>query len=50
MLAFETNDLSRFQNLIIDLRETEISRYIIKDTPMIPCVLKDINEIIKSLG
>jgi chlorite dismutase len=50
MLAFETNDLSRFQNLIIDLRETEVSRYIIKDTPMIPCVLKDMNEIIKSLG
>ena len=50
MLAFETNDLSRFQNLIIDLRETEVSRYIIKDTPMIPCVLKDMNAIIKSLG
>ena len=32
MLAFETDDLSRFQNLIMDLRETEVSRYIIKDT------------------
>src|SRR4029079_7922211 len=50
MLAFETDDLSMFQNLIMDLRETEVSRYIIKDTPMIPCVLKDMNEIIKSLG
>jgi chlorite dismutase len=50
MLAFETKDLSMFQNLIMDLRETEVSRYIIKDTPMIPCVLKDMNEIIKSLG
>jgi chlorite dismutase len=50
MLAFETNSLSRFQDLIIDLRETRVSRYIIKDTPMIPCVLKDMAEIIKSLG
>lgn len=50
MLAFETDDLSMFQNLIMDLRETEVSRYIIKDTPMIPCILRDMNEIIKSLG
>ena len=50
MLAFETNSLSRFQDLIIDLRETRVSRYIIKDTPMIPCVRKDMGDIIKSLG
>lgn len=50
MLAFETNSLPKFQNLIIDLRETEVSRYIIKDTPMIPCVRKNIIDIIKSLG
>ncbi|HKR74474.1 MAG TPA: chlorite dismutase family protein [Candidatus Nitrosocosmicus sp.] len=50
MLAFETNSLSRFQNLIIELRETQVSRYIIKDTPMIPCVRKDMGDIVKSLG
>ena len=50
MLAFETDNLSRFQSLIVDLRETQVSKYIIKDTPMIPCVLKNIEEIIKSLG
>lgn len=50
MLAFETDNLSKFQSLIIDLRETQVSKYIIKDTPMIPCVLKNIEEIIKSLG
>ncbi|HYF99008.1 MAG TPA: chlorite dismutase family protein [Candidatus Saccharimonadales bacterium] len=50
MLAFETNSLSKFQSLILELRETEVSRYIIKDTPMIPCVRKNINDIIKSLG
>ena len=50
MLAFETDDLSMFQNLIMDLRETQLSKYIIKDLPMIPCVLKNMDEIIKSLG
>ncbi len=50
MLAFETDDLSRFQNLIMDLRETQLSKYIVKDLPMIPCTLKNMGEIIKSLG
>lgn len=50
VLAFEADDLAIFQNLIIDLRETQVSRYILKDIPMIPCVLKDMDEIIKSLG
>jgi chlorite dismutase len=50
MLAFETEDLSKFQDLIMDLRETQVSRYILKDIPMIPCVLRNMDEIIKSLG
>ena len=50
MLAFETDDLMDFQDLIIKLRETQVSRYVIKDTPMIVCVYKNIFEIIKSLG
>jgi chlorite dismutase len=50
MLAFETPDLSRFQSLIMELRETKVSKYIIKDTPMIPCVLKNMGDIIKNIG
>jgi chlorite dismutase len=50
MLAFETDDLKSFQDLIVQLRETKVSRYIIKDTPMIVCVYKKIEQIIKSLG
>ena len=50
MLAFETNNLIDFQDLILQLRETQVSRYIIKDTPMIVCIYKDIIDIIKSLG
>jgi len=50
MLAFETDDLHAFQDLIMELRETQVSRYIERDTPMIVCVKKDIIPLIASLG
>ena len=50
MLAFETDDLRDFQNLIMDLRETKVSAYVKVDTPMIVCVKKDIIPLINSLG
>jgi chlorite dismutase len=50
MLAFETNDLMIFQDLIIQLRETQVSKYIVRDTPMIVCIYKGVEDIIKSLG
>ena len=50
MLAFETMDLMAFQELIIQLRETKVSKYIIRDTPMIVCVYKGVENIIKDLG
>lgn len=50
MLAFESDELHAFQDLIMELRETQVSRYIEKDTPMIVCVKKDIVPLIASLG
>jgi len=50
MLAFETDDLHAFQDLIMELRETQVSRYIQQDTPMIVCVKKDIIPLVSSLG
>ena len=50
MLAFETDDLNAFQNLIMDLRETQVSSYVKNDIPMIVCVKKDIVSMISSLG
>src|SRR5918912_2726044 len=50
MLAFETNDLMIFQDLIVQLRETQVSKYVIRDTPMIVCIYKGVEDIIKSLG
>jgi chlorite dismutase len=50
MLAFETDDLHAFQDLIMELRETQVSKYIQQDTPMIVCVKKDIIPLVSSLG
>ena len=50
MLAFETNDLLIFQDLIVQLRETSVSKYVIKDTPMIVCVYKGMEDIVRSIG
>ena len=50
MLAFETDNLMDFQDLIIKLRETQVNKYVVKDTPMIVCVYKKIFDIIKSVG
>jgi chlorite dismutase len=50
MLAFECEDLRDFQNLIMDLRQTNVSAYVAVDIPMITCVKKDIIPLITSLG
>jgi len=50
MLAFEVDDLRDFQDLIMDLRKTQVSRYVTADIPMIPCVNMDIVPLISSLG
>jgi chlorite dismutase len=50
MLAFEVDDIRDFQDLIMDLRETEVSKYVQNDIPMIVSVKKDIVSLITSLG
>lgn len=50
MLAFETDDLADFQDLIMELRETRVSRYVVQDTPMMPCVSTDVLSLVSSLG
>ncbi|EPA04375.1 chlorite dismutase family protein, partial [Candidatus Nitrosarchaeum limnium] len=50
MLAFEVDEIRDFQDLIMDLRETRVSRYVKNDIPMIVCVKKDIVPLIGSMG
>jgi chlorite dismutase len=35
VVAYETEDLARFQSLVIDLRATEARRYTLRDTPVL---------------
>ena len=50
MLAFEVDDIRDFQDLIMDLRETQVSTYVKNDIPMIVCIKKDIIPLITSMG
>ncbi|HUT05100.1 MAG TPA: chlorite dismutase family protein [Nitrosopumilaceae archaeon] len=50
MLAFEVENIRDFQDLIMDLRETQVSSYVKNDIPMIVCVKKDIIPLITSMG
>lgn len=50
MLAFEMDNIRDFQDLIMDLRETQVSTYVKNDIPMIVCVKKEITSLIASLG
>ena len=50
MLSFECDSLAEFQDLVMELRETAVSRYVAVDTPMIVCVSKDIIPLVLSLG
>ena len=50
MLAFEVDEIRDFQDLIMELRETEVSSYVKNDIPMIVCVRQDIIPLISSLG
>ena len=50
MLAFEMDDVRDFQDLIMDLRESRVSRYVKNDIPMIVSSKKDIVPLIRSLG
>jgi chlorite dismutase len=50
VVAFDTNSLVEFQDLVMRLRETEASRYTVRDTPMIVGVAKTIDAILATAG
>lgn len=50
MLAFEVDDVRDFQDLIMELRETQVSSYVKNDVPMIVCARKAVAPLIASLG
>lgn len=50
VVAYETEDLPRFQALVTDLRDTEARRYTLKDTPIITGVHRPIREALALIG
>ena len=50
VLAFETNDLAEFLDLVMVLRETRASMYTVQDTPSFTCVSMDIGQALNMVG
>src|SRR5215469_1384044 len=50
VVAFETDVVSDFLDLVQQLRETEASRYTLRDTPMFTCVAQSLSEILEAIG
>ncbi|MBI4484192.1 MAG: chlorite dismutase family protein [Acidobacteria bacterium] len=50
VVAFESDKPHDFLDLVMELRETESSKYTVRDTPVFTCVMKKIDEILESLG
>ncbi|HKV45655.1 MAG TPA: chlorite dismutase family protein [bacterium] len=50
VVSFLTDHPKRFQELVMKLRDTEASRYTLRDTPIFTCVKRPLPGIIRSLG
>jgi chlorite dismutase len=50
VVSFVTDNPKRFQTLVMKLRETEASRYTLRDIPIFTCVKRPLREIVRSLG
>jgi len=50
VVAFESNRPSDFVDLVMALRETESSKYTVRDTPIFTCVRRELRETLDLLG
>lgn len=50
IVAYETDDLAAFQDLVIALRDTEARRYTLRDTPILTAVHRPVEDILALLG
>ncbi len=50
IVAFETNRPGDFVDLVMELRETESSRFTLRDTPIFTCIRGDIRAVLGMLG
>ena len=50
VVAFESDKPEDFLDLVMALRETEGSRYTLRDTPIFTCIRKSLKETLDTLG
>jgi chlorite dismutase len=50
VVAFESDKADDFLDLVMELRETDSSRYTVRDTPIFTCILKDAKAALDTLG
>lgn len=50
IVAFEADSATDFVDLVMDLRETQASKYTVRDTPAFTCIKKPIHEVLGDLG
>jgi chlorite dismutase len=50
VVAYETEDLPRFSQLVVALRDTEARRYTLKDTPIVTGIKRDLREALELIG
>lgn len=50
VVAFETDSLADFLDLVQELRETEASMFTLRDTPMFTCVAQSLESILDAIG
>ena len=50
VVAFESNRPSDFLDLVMELRETESSKYTVRDTPIFTCIRGELRQVLDLLG
>ncbi len=50
VVAFEGDQPEDFVDLVMEMRDTESSRYTARDTPIFTCILKDVKTTLDTLG
>ena len=50
MVGYETDSLSEFQDLVVELRSTEARRHTLQDTPIFTCVNRSPERILEMIG
>ena len=50
VVAFESDNPGDFLDLVMELRETDASKYTVRDTPIFTCILNDVKAVLDTLG